>query len=205
MRKSAVNDDVMSTSEAAERLGVALRTIQLWVESGVLPAWKTAGGHRRIAKTAVERLLRERRLAIDGDAPRPEGDTTFRILLVEDEPDMLRLLTLVIKDWGLPLEVQTATNGFEALLRIGEQCPNLLITDLQMPGMDGFQMIRSLRNFGQGLETLEIVVITALDAPDIESRGGLPDGVRVFTKPIAFDKLEELVRARVSAAQTGPV
>lgn len=206
MRKSAVNDEVMSTSDAADRLGVALRTVQLWVESGVLPAWKTAGGHRRIAKTAVERLLRERRLAIDGNALRPEGGMPFRILLVEDEPDMLRLLTLVIKDWDLPLEMQTATNGFEALLRIGEQPPNLLITDLHMPGMDGFQMIRSLRNFGQGLETLEIVVVTALDTADIESRGGLPDGVRVFTKPVDFAKLEELVRARLSsaAAQTEP-
>ena len=44
MRKSATNDDVLSTREAAEQLGVALRTVQLWVENGVLPAWKTAGG-----------------------------------------------------------------------------------------------------------------------------------------------------------------
>lgn len=199
MKKSAVNADVMSTSEAAESLGVALRTVQLWVESGVLPAWKTAGGHRRIAKVAVENLLKERRLAIRGKAVQPEEEAPFRLLVVEDEPDMLRLLSMVIKDWGLPLTLQTATNGFEALLRIGEHCPHLLITDLHMPGMDGFQMIGSLRKFGQGLETLEIVVVTALSALDIEGRGGLPDGVRVFTKPIDFAQLEQLVRARYSA------
>ncbi len=202
MRKSTVNDEVMTTSEAAERLGVALRTVQLWVESGALPAWKTAGGHRRIARTAVEKLMRERRLAIDGNRPRPEDNTPFRVLLVEDDPDMLRLLTLVIKNWGLALEIQTATNGFEALLRIGEQCPHMLITDLLMPGMDGFQMLHSLRQIGQVLETLEIVVVTALEAPDIESRGGLPDGVRVFSKPVDFAKLEALVRDRASTAAT---
>jgi excisionase family DNA binding protein len=199
MRKIAANNDVMSTSDAAERLGVALRTVQLWVESGVLPAWKTAGGHRRIAKAAVDKLLEERRLAVGGAAVKPATEAQFRILVVEDEPDMLRLLTMVIADWGLPITVQTATNGFEALLRIGEQCPNLLITDLHMPGMDGFQMIRSLQKASVCSGTMGIVVVTALNELDIESRGGLPKEVRVFTKPIAFAKLEELVRAQLSA------
>ncbi|MBT9499821.1 MAG: response regulator [Burkholderiaceae bacterium] len=200
MRKSAANDDVMSTRDAAERLGVALRTVQLWVESGVLPAWKTAGGHRRIAKSAVEKLLEERRLAISGEVAKPDAPQPFRILVVEDEPDLLRLFTMVIEDWGLPVALRTATNGFEALVRIGEQCPDLLITDLNMPGMDGFRMIRSLRNFGEGLETLEIVAVTALGPQDIENRGGLPDGVKVFIKPVPFAELEQLVRERVPAA-----
>ena len=200
MRKIATNNDVMSTSEAAERLGVALRTVQLWVESGILPAWKTAGGHRRIAKAAVDKLLEQRRAAIDGHVDKPEMDAQFRILVVEDEPDMLRLLTMVIADWGLPISLQTATNGFEALLRIGERCPQLLITDLHMPGMDGFQMIRSLQKSSVCSGAMNIVVVTALNDLDIEGRGGLPKDVRVFTKPIAFAKLEELVRAQLSAA-----
>ncbi|TDP72875.1 excisionase family DNA binding protein [Roseateles toxinivorans] len=200
MRKSAANDDVMSTRDAAERLGVALRTVQLWVESGVLPAWKTAGGHRRIAKSAVEKLLEERRMAISGEVAKPDVPQPFRILVVEDEPDLLRLFTMVIEDWGLPVALRTATNGFEALVRIGEQCPDLLITDLNMPGMDGFRMIRSLRNFGEGLETLEIVAVTALGPQDIENRGGLPDGVKVFIKPVPFAELEQLVRERVPTA-----
>ncbi|WP_243748224.1 response regulator [Roseateles toxinivorans] len=190
----------MSTRDAAERLGVALRTVQLWVESGVLPAWKTAGGHRRIAKSAVEKLLEERRMAISGEVAKPDVPQPFRILVVEDEPDLLRLFTMVIEDWGLPVALRTATNGFEALVRIGEQCPDLLITDLNMPGMDGFRMIRSLRNFGEGLETLEIVAVTALGPQDIENRGGLPDGVKVFIKPVPFAELEQLVRERVPTA-----
>ena len=44
MRKISANEDVMTTREAGERLGVAVRTVQLWVEAGVLPAWRTAGG-----------------------------------------------------------------------------------------------------------------------------------------------------------------
>ena len=209
MRKSATNDDVLSTREAAERLGVALRTVQLWVESGVLPAWKTAGGHRRISRAAVERLIGERSAALAGDAVArgPVGttdaadatDSRLKVMVVEDEPDLLRLFTMVIAGWELPTDVTPAANGFEALLRMGQHCPDLLITDLNMPGMDGFKMISSLRGVGQGFGEMEIVVVTALSAAEIAQRGGLPAGVRIFHKPVPFDELESLVRDRVAA------
>lgn len=209
MRKSATNDDVLSTREAAERLGVALRTVQLWVESGVLPAWKTAGGHRRISRAAVERLIGERSAALAGDAgtARAAGAAEaadadlgrLKVMVVEDEPDLLRLFTMVIAGWELPVDVTPATNGFEALLRMGQRCPDLLITDLNMPGMDGFKMIGSLRDVGQGFGEMEIVVVTALSAAEITQRGGLPAGVRIFHKPVPFDELENLVRDRVAA------
>lgn len=204
MRKSATNDDVLSTREAAERLGVALRTVQLWVESGVLPAWKTAGGHRRISRAAVERLIGERRAALAGDGAAAESVAVqrLRLMVVEDEPELLRLLTMVIAGWELPLDVTPAANGFEALLKIGQNCPDLLLTDLNMPGMDGFKMISSLRGIGQGDGEMEIVVVTALAPEDIARRGGLPEGVRVFHKPVPFDELEGLVRDRVAALAT---
>ncbi len=201
MRKSATNDDVLSTREAAERLGVALRTVQLWVESGVLPAWKTAGGHRRISRAAVERLIGERRAALSGEGAAAESvaGQRLRLMVVEDEPELLRLLTMVIAGWELPLDVTPAANGFEALLKMGQHCPDLLLTDLNMPGMDGFKMISSLRGIGQGFGEMEIVVVTALSPEDIARRGGLPEGVRVFHKPVPFDELEGLVRDRVAA------
>ncbi|MCX8145879.1 MAG: excisionase family DNA-binding protein [Azovibrio sp.] len=54
------DSQVYSTREASELLGVSLRTVQLWVDSGVLQAWKTAGGHRRISKASVDALLKGR-------------------------------------------------------------------------------------------------------------------------------------------------
>ena len=205
MRKSATNDDVLSTREAAERLGVALRTVQLWVEGGVLPAWKTAGGHRRISRLAVERLIRERTAALSGDvpvAPAPlptDVDARLQVMVVEDEPELLKLFTMVIAGWGLPVSVTPASNGFEALLRMGQHCPDLLVTDLNMPGMDGFKMISSLCTVGQAFASMDIVVVTALAADEIARRGGLPEGVRVFHKPVPFDEIEALVRERVAA------
>lgn len=204
MRKSAANEDVLSTREAAERLGVALRTVQLWVESGVLPAWKTAGGHRRISRAAVERLIEERRTALAGDperdAPVDDAPTRLQLMLVEDEPEQRRLLTMMVERWALPIELTTANDGFEALLRMGQSCPDVLFTDLNMPGMDGFRMVSALRAMGKAYEAMDIAVITALSEAEIAARGGLPAGVRLFFKPAPFDDLEQLVRDRLGRA-----
>jgi len=183
--------ELCSTREASELLGVSLRTAQLWVESGALRAWKTAGGHRRILRSSVEELLARRRREVAGNAP--QG--ALKIVVVEDEPDLARLYRLTIEGWDLPVSVVTAANGFEGLIRIGEERPDLLISDLNMPGMDGFRMIRMLRETPD-FRDMEIIVVTALGADDIADRGGLPEDVRVFTKPIAFSRLEALVREK---------
>jgi excisionase family DNA binding protein len=173
-------------------LGVSLRTAQLWVESGVLSAWKTAGGHRRILKSSVDALIRERKLALQG----PARPGQFKILVVEDDPDLLKLYHMHIEGWGLPVALRTAANGFEGLIRIGEAKPDLLIADLNMPGMDGFRMIRSLRN-NADFKNMEIVVVTALGKNEIADRGGFSDDISIFTKPAPFSALEQLVRKRL--------
>lgn len=184
-------NDVYTTRQAAERLGVSLRTVQLWVESGILPAWKTAGGHRRISREAVERLVHKRDVALDPDGP----DRPFRLLIVEDEDSLRKLYEIKIASWRLPLEILTTANGYEALLLIGDKRPDLLVSDLNMPGIDGFRMIRTLLA-SPDYRNLEIVVVTALDDTEIADRGGLPEGVRVYRKPIPFGDLEALVRDR---------
>lgn len=185
--------DLCSTREAAAMLGVSLRTAQLWVESGVLRAWKTAGGHRRILTSSVEALLKERKQALES----PASNRPFKLLVVEDDPDLLKLYGLHVANWALPITLVTATNGFEGLIRVGEAKPDLLIADLNMPGVDGFRMIRSLRA-NPDFRNMDIVVVTALGKDEIADRGGLPDDIPVYTKPAPFSVLEQRVREHVS-------
>lgn len=195
MRKTSANDDLMTTREAGEKLGVAVRTVQLWVEAGLLPAWRTAGGHRRIARDAVVALMSERTQMLGSvRAPAGKPPQLIRILVVDDDPIMLRLTIQVIMAWKLPLELSTAVNGFEGLLRIGEVRPDLVITDLRMPGMDGFQMLRALKRPGSGYETLKVVVVSVLNAQEIADGGGLPSDTALLPKPVHYGELEALVR-----------
>lgn len=185
----------MTTREAGEKLGVAVRTVQLWVEAGLLPAWRTAGGHRRIARDAVDALVTQRaQMSGSVQASGGKPPTLTRILVVEDDPTMLRLTVQVIMAWKLPLELRTAANGFEGLLRIGEARPDLVITDLHMPGMNGFQMLNTLKRPGSGYETLKVVVVSVLSGQEIADGGGLPSDITFLPKPVPYGALEALVR-----------
>lgn len=206
MRKIASNDDLMTTREAGELLGVAVRTIQLWVESGVLPAWRTAGGHRRIARGAVEQLIKERTRMLSPLQLPGRGEQmsarALKLLVVEDDKDLLKLFAMVVEGWDFAIELTEASNGFEGLLAIGQDRPDVLVTDLNMPGMDGFQMLRALKKPDSGFANLAVVVVSALDHGDIVDRGGLPEGVNFMQKPIDFSYLEALVRGHTTAPTT---
>ena len=185
--------DYCSTKEAAALLGVSHRTVQLWVENGTLQAWRTAGGHRRITVESVNRLVEGRRAAIGAlpeaaPAPRAGGR---RVLVVDDDPLMLRLYELEMAGWGLDLDVVKANNGFEALIRIGERRPDLLVSDLNMPGMDGFRMIRTLRE-DSGSAGMSMIVVSGLDRATIKAMG-LPSDIPVFPKPVPFGELRSAV------------
>jgi excisionase family DNA binding protein len=197
-----------TTREAAKRLGVSLRTAQLWSESGILEAWKTDGGHRRITQESVDRLLNEGRHgtvakteSYAGVASMPmassqgvasSGNTErLRVLVVEDDNVLLKLYRLRIAQWGLPVDLFTASNAYEALILVGKELPDLMVTDLIMPGLDGFEMVRTLSGSAYR-EGMEIVVVTGLDHDGIAARGGLPAGIKILFKPVPFDNLRDM-------------
>jgi len=182
-----------STKEAAAILGVAHRTVQLWVESGVLQAWKTAGGHRRIVKQSVERLVLERRQARTDSA----AAQRYRVLVVDDEPAMLRLYEMELEGWGLPIDLVKAHDGFEALLEIGRERPRVLITDLHMPGMDGFRMIEKLRS-NADYANISVIVVSGIERSTIASMP-LPPDILVLPKPVPFEHLRTAVEAALQA------
>ncbi len=179
-----------STSEAAQMLGVSLGTVQQMVENGLLDAWKTTGGHRRIRISSVEAFLRKRH-----NSPTPNVGN-LRVLVAEDDLVMQTLYQRTLATWDLPIEVKIVSSGFDGLLEIGRDVPDLLVSDLVMPGLDGFAMIRKLRSEPQ-LAHMDIIAVTGLSAADIEKEGGLPDDVIIYNKPIPFRELKGYIQAKL--------
>ncbi len=177
-----------STREAAALLGISVRAAQLWVEQGRLQAWKTPGGHRRILAQSVSSMLASRRQG-------PErAQSQFEVLVVEDDRLQRRLYEQALRKLGSDVSVRTAGSGIEGLIRIGERQPSVLIADLMMPGVDGFQMLEALRS-GSLVEPMQIIVATGLEEDDIRAHGGLPPGITLFHKPVPLTKLIRLVEA----------
>ncbi|MBX7169534.1 MAG: response regulator transcription factor [Pyrinomonadaceae bacterium] len=110
-----------------------------------------------------------------------------RLLIVDDEPNLLMAIAAVLRGEGF--EVMTARNGKEAFLQIAKSMPDLIVSDIKMPLMDGFTLARQLRS-APHTELVPIVFLTAKD--EIEDRiEGFQSGVDVYlTKP--FEPLELL-------------
>ena len=177
-----------TTREAARKIGVSVTTIQLWVESGVLSAWKTAGGHRRIPSEAVDAMLAGQRSSIAEE----RAVQTHSVLIVEDEPVQREMYRLKFAEWKLPVNLYLAQDGFDGLVMVGKYAPELVIADLSMPGMDGFEMIRRLTQNTE-ISVPAIIVVTALAAPEIAAHGGLPADIPVYSKPIPLGVLKHIV------------
>jgi excisionase family DNA binding protein len=179
-------EDVMGTREAAETLGVSVRTVQLWVENGSLQAWKTPGKHRRILRSSVDALLAQREAPaktteiLDGD-----------ILIVEDEVTMQAYYQALFELLWPDAPLRFANDGFAGLVEYGRNTPKLMLADIDMPGMDGIEMIRSLQ--AAIPEGVQVVVVTGLSEQQIAARGGLPESVPVFAKPLSADALQEIL------------
>ena len=202
---------MLTTREAAQRLGVSLRTVQLWVEADILPAARTPGGHRRIPYTAVEALAlstglggepvsraQARDFAMQQPAPEMiaspdlvEAATAMPgprvrpldVLLVSDSPDWQQRCADAMAPYGEAVVLRYAQTGYLALLQIGQRGPDLLITDLDLPGMDGVAMLRTLERC-ENINQLRILVLTDRDDHDIARRGGLPLAAEVMRQPV---------------------
>lgn len=185
---SQATEDFISTQKAADLLGISLRSVQYWVENGKLNAWKTAGGHRRIAVESVNRLMQEQNQA----KSTLNNPSRKKVLVVEDEPDLLEYYRLHMHSWQLPINIITAENGFEGLMQIGQHNPDIIITDLVMPDMDGFTMIQAInqkiKNTGK-----KIIVVTRLNEKEINNNGGLDENIIVFQKPVPIKKIRQVI------------
>ncbi len=188
---SRLSTDFCTTREAARILGISIRTAQLWVENGTLLGWKTDGGHRRISLDSVHRLHQSKQPLTEAATENIQAQDRLNILVVEDDNLLLRLYKSQIEAWGMSLSVATAHNGIEGLILIGRLSPDLLISDLVMPEMDGFGLLRTLARTPYR-EGMEIVVVTAMETAEIEAAGGLPRDIKVFHKPVHFAELRLL-------------
>ena len=188
--------EFLSTRQAAQRLGVSLGTVQNMVESGALEAWKTTGGHRRIPIASVDALLARRRTQTSGNH---DSAGRLDILITEDDPTLQLLYQMTMESWNLPITLRIVDNGFEGLLQVGQRPPDVLIADLMMPGMDGFEMIRHLRG-NPDLARMDIIVVSVMDRETIAQRG-LPPDVTIFAKPIPFHEIKGFLLGRLASRQ----
>jgi two-component system OmpR family response regulator len=121
-----------------------------------------------------------------------------RLLVVDDEPNIVELLSASLRFAGF--EVETAAGGLEAVETARTYRPDLLVLDVMMPGLDGFGVVRRLRQ--EGVRT-PVVFLTAKDATEDKVTGLTLGGDDYVTKPFSLEEVVARIRAvlrRVSAS-----
>jgi DNA-binding NtrC family response regulator len=116
-----------------------------------------------------------------------------RILIVDDESNARNALAEILREEGYSCE--TAADGFKGLGRFGEFDPDLLLTDLKMPGMDGVELLRRVRETFPGLP---VIVMTAFGAVDTAVQAMRSGAIDYMTKPIRTDELLLVVERALS-------
>jgi len=113
-----------------------------------------------------------------------------RLLVVEDDPNILELLSASLRFAGFT--VATATNGARAVQVAREERPDLIVLDVMLPDLDGFEVIRKLRDGGT---RTPVVFLTARDATDDKIRGLTLGGDDYVTKPFSLEEVIARIRA----------
>ncbi len=123
---------------------------------------------------------------------------TGRLLVVDDEPKLLRALAVDLKGEGY--DVLTARNGREALICVAYKMPDLIVSDVRMPGMDGYELARRLRR-NQSTALVPIVFLTAKDTTE-DRIEGFRTGVDAYlTKPFEPDELLAVIASILSRVE----
>lgn len=182
----------LTTREAAERLGVTINALKAWIREQRLPALRTPGGHHRISETDLGEF--QRRLS---ETSRSPGPSRPRILVVDDDEALLAALKETLQEVIQDSVVETATDGYEALVQVGAFRPAVLVLDISMPRLDGFEVCRRLKH-RRDTAPIRILAMTAYPEGGVRQRiieSGADD---FLEKPFAIERFRSHVMALLS-------
>ena len=120
------------------------------------------------------------------------------VVLVDDEAVLTRVVSEVLESYGL--EVHSASDSTEALGLLHKVKPDLLITDIMMPEVDGLMLVRLLRSDPEWA-SLPVLVVSALASPSDKSDAGTAGASAFLQKPFTKDELRAAVEAFIPLAQ----
>ena len=182
-------EDTMTVFTASKYCNVSSKTIINWIESGHIKAYKTVGGHRRIKKSDLEAFMVQQGIPLPEKEEKSEKN---KILVVDDDLIIVESIVQALEEDEFDYEVISASDGFEAGLQVNHFHPDLLILDIMMPDIKGFEVCRKIK---EGLETKNIKIIVLSAYLDEEKFKQMKEyGADVcFSKPLPLPKLKQEV------------
>ncbi|OJH37139.1 hypothetical protein BON30_27825 [Cystobacter ferrugineus] len=197
--ESSMTDQLYTTHDISRLLQVDPSTVSKWIDRGILMAFRTPGGHRRVRSADLRTFL------ITHQMPVPEelGSSTVRLLVVDDERQVLDAIKRAFKPYANQVELQTTTSGVEALLLVSEQKPHGMLIDLNMPDIDGIEVCRRIRARKQ-MEGVRLITMTSAHSPEVVEQSKQAGAVACLPKPLDVQQVLDLFRVPLALGGTTP-
>jgi excisionase family DNA binding protein len=187
-RSDRTGPTYFTTFQVAKMLGVSPPTVVNWVNGGLLTAHRTPGGHRRIARDDIARFADEHHYPLAAElSTAPPISSGKKVLIVDDEPDFCAMVKDYLSLRG-GFEVEIADSGFSAGLTVARFRPGVILMDILMPDMDGFEVVKMLRQDPE-MRAIPVIACTAYKDPQIEERVRREGFNGFMLKPIKLDSL----------------
>lgn len=141
---------ILTSHEVASLVQVSPSAVLRWIDGGLLPAFRTPGGHRRVGVSELVGFLRSRSMPVPKQLAGP------RLLVIDDQPAFLTSLAGVLERSDAGFQVELAQSAVDGLIKIGLQRPDAVLLDAYMPGIDGLEVCRRIKSQP---ETAHIAVV----------------------------------------------
>lgn len=196
------SSEILTTHQVAEKLGVNPVTVARWVKAGKLPAFKTAGGHRRIRKEDLDRFLEEcgyYKTNTSEKAPETAAAVSpgTRILIVDDEPDIVTLIERTVKDLDQGYNVETANDGFMAGWLVRSFQPQVIFLDLKMDGIDGFEVCKRIKA-DSATSSAHVIAVTGFATAENREKILAAGAAECLAKPIGPTDIRDALNKAIA-------
>ncbi len=188
MAKSGKKIRIFSALEVANICGVVNQTAINWIKNNHLKAFTTPGGQYRIYAEDLLEFLESRGMRIPEELREIADNRTKKILVIDDDEDLNKMVSDMLHEKLEDFEVHQAYDGFEAGRIISDEKPNVIILDIDLPGIDGHSLCKKIKND----KSLGNPVVISISGLDEESEGEkiLSEGADAFfSKPLEMDRL----------------
>jgi excisionase family DNA binding protein len=188
--------EVLTVYQAGKYCSVSPKTISNWIDEGHINAFRTVGGHRRIRKEDLDAFLRKQGMPVPSQVE--EGDRK-KILVIDDDRLIVETIVRSLEEEPHNYEIISAADGFEAGLQVSHFRPDLLILDIMMPDIDGYEVCRRVKG-DPNTSHMKIIVLSAyMDEQNYERMKD--NGADVcFSKPLPLEKLKKEVAGLLGIA-----
>ena len=182
-------EDILTVFQASKYCNVSPKTIINWIEADHIKAYRTVGGHRRIKKTDLEEFMKKQGIPI----PEKEIESERkRILIVDDDQIIVETIVQALEEEAYDYEIISASDGFEAGLQVTHFKPHLLILDIMMPDIKGYDVCKKIKENEETEDTKIIVLSAYLDDEKFKKMKEYGADV-CFSKPLPLPQLKSEV------------